>query len=267
MTAAGVCTLGDYTRHICILLVKYAFTSAHHCGACCSFTPQESLSWRQKTACRVRFTPASAASALAGPGEGSSVTFGLHSISTARKYYFRFAKSSPFVIYYTELSPAGLDSVRRLKCNSCRETQESAVGESTGTLWAAKASGGILAGCSVLGLKVTQPGKAQGSVCALDFTAEPGALLARQGTATTLPCTGKMQKAALSALFSIPLPPATPRCFASSWTSLQSLLTSEAFIPSKQGTVLHNMVTLTQISPISYQAWKHPMPFQPALHI
>lgn len=115
VTAAGVCTLGDYTRHICILLLKYVFTSADRCGACCSFTPRDSLSLRQKTACRVRFAPASAAGALPGLGKGSSVTFGLHSISAAGKYYFRFEKSSLFVIYYTELSLAGLDSVHTLK--------------------------------------------------------------------------------------------------------------------------------------------------------
>lgn len=46
VTAAGVCTLGDYTRHICILLVKYVFTSANHRGACGSFTSWESLSFR-----------------------------------------------------------------------------------------------------------------------------------------------------------------------------------------------------------------------------
>lgn len=158
------------------------------------------------------------------------------------------------MIYYTELSPVGLDSVHRLKCNRCRETEESAVGEFMRTLWAAKASGGMLARCSVLGLEAIQPGKAQGSVSALDFAAEPGVLLARQGTATTLPCTGKMQKAALSALFYIPPPAATLSSFAFSWTTLRSQLTSEALIPSKKGTVLHSVATLAHISPISCQA-------------
>lgn len=86
VTAAGACTLGDYTRHICILLVKYVFTSADHHAAHCSFASQELLSLRQKPACRVRFTLASAAGALPGVGKGSSVTFCLHICS--RKMLF-----------------------------------------------------------------------------------------------------------------------------------------------------------------------------------
>lgn len=118
----------------------------------------------QKSACRVMFAPASAALALQGLGKGSSVSFGLHAICVAGKFYNRFAKYSLFMIWYGELPLSGYDSEHRLKWYSCRRNRGRCCETTPGTPWAAKAGSGIPAGRSMVRREAPRPGHAQGSV-------------------------------------------------------------------------------------------------------
>lgn len=255
MTAAGVCTLGDYAEHICILLVKYAIC----CGTCCSFTSQESL--RQKPACRVRLTPACAAGTLPGLGKGSSVTFGLHSASAAGKGYFRFAKSSLFVIYYTELSLAGLDSVHKLKWNSRGRNR----GMCWGTIhrYAPGSKGWSWHPCRVLRAGIrgfpTRESRGIGKCPWLCDKARHAAVWAGHCCHTAVGRRGA--EGLRGGPFYTPPAAAVLRTFAFPWAPLPSLTASGAFIPSKWGTATHGVVISTQISPVSNQAWKHPRSF------